>query len=40
MAAQPASSTAAPKKGFLGWLDKRLPVTEFIESQLTGYYAP
>ena len=30
----------APKKGFLGWLDKRLPVNEFIESQLTGYYAP
>ena len=31
---------AAPKKGFLGWLDKRLPVTEFIDNQLTGYYAP
>ena len=40
MAVEPASSTAAPKKGFLGWLDKRLPVTEFIDSQLTGYYAP
>ncbi len=32
--------TSAPKKGFYAWLDKRLPVTEFIESQLTGYFAP
>ncbi len=31
---------AAANKGFLGWLDKRLPVREFIHSQLTGYYAP
>src|SRR3984893_11151673 len=28
------------RKGFLGWLNKRLPVDEFISSQLTGYYAP
>jgi ubiquinol-cytochrome c reductase cytochrome b subunit len=28
------------RKGFLGWLGKRLPVEEFISSQLTGYYAP
>jgi ubiquinol-cytochrome c reductase cytochrome b subunit len=33
-------TTAAPKKGFYAWLDKRLPVSEFIESQLTGYFAP
>ena len=35
-----AASAAAPKKGFYAWLDKRLPVSEFIESQLTGYFAP
>ena len=33
-------SSGAPKKGFYAWLDKRLPVSEFIESQLTGYFAP
>ena len=26
--------------GFLGWLNKRLPVDEFVRDQLTGYYAP
>src|ERR1700730_4488126 len=31
---------APERKGFLGWLNKRLPVDEFISSQLTGYYAP
>ena len=35
-----AATSAAPKKGFYAWLDKRLPVSEFIESQLTGYFAP
>ncbi len=34
------TTAAAPKKGFYAWLDKRLPVSEFIESQLTGYFAP
>jgi ubiquinol-cytochrome c reductase cytochrome b subunit len=29
-----------PKKGLWGWINKRLPVTEFISEQLTGYYAP
>jgi ubiquinol-cytochrome c reductase cytochrome b subunit len=29
-----------PKKGFMGWLNKRLPVDEFVSTQLTGYYAP
>jgi ubiquinol-cytochrome c reductase cytochrome b subunit len=28
------------RKGFLGWLGRRLPVDELIASQLTGYYAP
>jgi ubiquinol-cytochrome c reductase cytochrome b subunit len=31
---------AAPKKGLWAWLNKRLPVDEFIHEQLTGYYAP
>src|SRR3954471_6961612 len=39
MAAAPQSTTPA-RKGFLGWLNKRLPVDEFIANQLTGYYAP
>src|ERR1700730_15389377 len=32
--------SAAPQKGLWAWLNKRLPVDEFITSQLTGYYAP
>jgi ubiquinol-cytochrome c reductase cytochrome b subunit len=41
MAAIHESPGAAPeKKGFLGWLNKRLPVDEFVKTQLTGYYAP
>src|SRR5215472_15707867 len=40
-AAMPAGSTAKPAKGgFWAWLNKRLPVEEFINSQLIGYYAP
>ena len=31
---------AAPKQGLWAWLNKRLPVGEFIHGQLTGYYAP
>jgi len=31
---------APAKKGFWGWLNKRLPVEDFISTQLTGYYAP
>jgi len=34
----PASGPA--KKGFRAWLNKRLPVDEFVATQLTGYYAP
>ena len=29
-----------PKQGLLAWINKRLPVEEFIDSQLKGYYAP
>ncbi len=37
----PAGAAAVPaKKGFRAWLNKRLPVDEFIDSQLIGYYAP
>ena len=28
------------KRGFWAWVNKRLPVDEFIDTQLTGYYAP
>jgi len=41
MAATQESPSAQPeRKGFLGWLNKRLPVDEFVKTQLTGYYAP
>jgi ubiquinol-cytochrome c reductase cytochrome b subunit len=30
----------AGKTGFRAWLNKRLPVDEFVEQQLSGYYAP
>jgi ubiquinol-cytochrome c reductase cytochrome b subunit len=28
------------RKGFMGWLSKRMPVDAFVRDQLTGYYAP
>ena len=31
---------ASARRGFVAWIEKRLPVRELIESQLTGYYAP
>ncbi len=34
------AATAPAKKGLWGWINKRLPVDEFIAEQLTGYYAP
>jgi ubiquinol-cytochrome c reductase cytochrome b subunit len=41
MAAHGAAAAAAPaKKGLWAWINKRLPVSEFISEQLTGYYAP
>jgi ubiquinol-cytochrome c reductase cytochrome b subunit len=30
----------SPKSGLVAWLEKRLPIKAFIESQLTEYYAP
>jgi ubiquinol-cytochrome c reductase cytochrome b subunit len=40
--ATPSSTAPAapPAKGFKGWLNKRLPVEEFVNDQLIGYYAP
>ncbi len=36
-----ANDDALPvRTGFLGWLNKRLPVDAFIRDQLTGYFAP
>jgi ubiquinol-cytochrome c reductase cytochrome b subunit len=38
---QPAPQPpGTPRKGFKGWLYKRFPVEEFLNDQLTGYYAP
>jgi ubiquinol-cytochrome c reductase cytochrome b subunit len=35
------SNDALPvRTGFLGWLNKRLPVDAFMRDQLTGYFAP
>ena len=34
------TSNLPVRTGFLGWLNKRLPVDAFVRSQLTGYYAP
>ena len=34
------STTPAATKGFWAWLNKRLPVDEFMTSQMTGYLAP
>jgi ubiquinol-cytochrome c reductase cytochrome b subunit len=36
-----ADNDALPvRTGFLAWLNKRLPVDQFMRDQLTGYYAP
>ena len=35
-----ASNDAEFKPGFWGWLNKRLPVEQFVRSQLLEYYAP
>src|SRR5579862_9482019 len=32
--------TPRAKSGLWVWINKRLPVDEFIEEQLTGYFAP
>ena len=36
----PASHDIGRRPGFVAWLEKRLPLRELIESQLTHYYAP
>ena len=38
--AKPVGSLARNATAFLNWLDERLPVTEFYNSQLAKYYAP
>jgi ubiquinol-cytochrome c reductase cytochrome b subunit len=40
MATDSAAAATPAKKGLWGWINKRLPVDEFIADQLTGYYAP
>jgi len=43
MATSPRESTpdvGPPSRGFVAWLDRRLPIRLFIDTQLTGYYAP
>jgi ubiquinol-cytochrome c reductase cytochrome b subunit len=40
MAATQGSPSETPRTGFMGWLNKRLPVDDFVKTQLTGYYAP
>ena len=46
MAAKSASGVPATRpdapvaKRLWAWINRRLPVDEFIESQMTGYYAP
>jgi ubiquinol-cytochrome c reductase cytochrome b subunit len=36
----PGARAATVKKGFWAWLNKRMPVDEFIKTQMTEYYAP
>ena len=40
MAGNQESQGAASEQGLLGWFNKRLPVQDFVKTQLTGYYAP
>jgi ubiquinol-cytochrome c reductase cytochrome b subunit len=35
-----SNSDLPVRTGFLGWLNKRMPVDAFMRDQLTGYYAP
>jgi ubiquinol-cytochrome c reductase cytochrome b subunit len=37
---QNAGATSAKSGGLRAWFYKRLPIQDFIETQLTGYYAP
>ena len=36
----PGGEPPAGRNGLWGWINKRLPVDEFIREQLTGYFAP
>jgi ubiquinol-cytochrome c reductase cytochrome b subunit len=38
--ALPNNDALPVRSGFLAWLNKRLPVDEFVRDQLTGYFAP
>ena len=38
--ASPSSPSVPELTGLKGWFYKRLPIADFIETQLTGYYAP
>ena len=38
--AKPASGLSRQANAFMNWVDKRLPVTDFYETVMTGYYAP
>jgi len=40
MAGNQESQGSASEQGLLGWLNKRLPIQDFVKTQLTGYYAP
>ncbi len=35
-----ANSMSGKSTGFMGWLDRRLPVSDFVHNHLTGYFAP
>jgi ubiquinol-cytochrome c reductase cytochrome b subunit len=39
-ATMPGQGAATARKGFWAWLNKRMPVEQFISSQMTEYYAP
>ncbi|MBV6423165.1 MAG: cytochrome b [Steroidobacteraceae bacterium] len=39
-AANSAAGSSAATGGLRAWLNKRLPIDEFVQSQLVGYYAP
>ncbi|HET9106441.1 MAG TPA: cytochrome bc complex cytochrome b subunit [Steroidobacteraceae bacterium] len=36
----PGATPVSKKRGFWAWINRRLPVDEFIANELTGYYAP
>ncbi|MFO1426960.1 MAG: cytochrome b N-terminal domain-containing protein [Steroidobacteraceae bacterium] len=40
MAASSPSQSGQKSGGFVAWLNERLPIQEFVDSQLVGYWAP